>query len=76
MATRAGTDVGDGHVAAHAARHLADLAAGRHPHIVGCTRRRPSEWQLLAAHARQVHVDHDAHRSSLLEVPQPDAAAS
>lgn len=44
--------------AAHAVRHLADLAADRDPHVVVCTRERPHAWQLLARHARAVHVEH------------------
>lgn len=52
------THVGDRHVAAHAARHLADLATGRDPHVVACVQQRPGDWQLLAEHAVQVHVDH------------------
>lgn len=47
-----------GHVAAHAVRHLADLAADRDPHVVSCARARPDDWHLLARHAQAVHVDH------------------
>lgn len=49
--------VAAGHVAAHAVRHLADLAADRDPHVVSCAGMRPDAWQLLARHARAVHVD-------------------
>jgi len=76
--------VGDGHVAAHAVRHLADLAADRDPHVTACRRLRPFDWQLLAEHARQVHVDlvtdHRDRRDTPLEkqpaVPEPDGVAS
>lgn len=44
------------HVAAHAVRHLADLAADRDPHVVACARDRPHAWQLLARYAGAVHV--------------------
>lgn len=52
--------VAPGHVAAHAARHLADLAADRDPHITLCARQRPQEWHVLCQHARRVHVDHQS----------------
>jgi hypothetical protein len=52
-------------VAAHAVRHLADLASGRDPHVVRCARQRPAEWALLREQARLVHVDTD---------PQDEAA--
>lgn len=73
--------VDDGHVAAHAARHLADLAADRDPHVTACRRLRPFDWKLLAAHARQVHVDLDTdHRNHHLEtqpaMPEPGVVAS
>lgn len=76
--------VDDGHVAAHAVRHLADLAADRDPHVAACRRLRPSDWQLLAEHARQVHVDldtdHRNHRDTHLEtqpaMPEPGVVAS
>ena len=48
--------VRDRHVAAHAARHLADLAAGRDPHLTRCAELRPYDWHLLQAHAATVHV--------------------
>ncbi|MBC7375797.1 MAG: hypothetical protein H7323_17550 [Frankiales bacterium] len=48
--------VGDRHVAAHAARHLSDLATGRDPHLTRCAELRPYEWNLLRAHAATVHV--------------------
>ena len=68
--------IADRHVAAHAIRHLADLAAGRDPHVVGCARRRPSEWKLLAEHARQVHVHPDAGPPAGLKAePSPPLAA-
>lgn len=51
-------EVGEHHVAAHAVRHLSDLAADRDPHIVGCAQERPHAWQVLAAHAGRVHVEH------------------
>lgn len=69
-------DVGDEHVAAHAARHLAYLAADRDPHVMACAGRRPFEWQVLAEHARQVHVEHDDRGPSQLKASQRDAAAS
>lgn len=63
--------VGDRHVAAHAVRHLADLAAGRDPHVVGCARRRPGEWKLLAEHASRVHVHPDAAPPAALPADPP-----
>jgi mycothiol synthase len=45
------------HVAAHAVRHLADLAADRDPHVGACALRRAREWGVLRAHAARVHVD-------------------
>jgi len=62
--------VDDEHVAAHAVRHLADLAAGRDPHVVVCAGQRPEQWRLLAEHAERVHVLHDPHAAV------PGAAAS
>ncbi|HEU0102507.1 MAG TPA: mycothiol synthase [Mycobacteriales bacterium] len=50
------------HVAVHAVRHLADLAADRDPHVLACRRRSPAEWQQLVDHAATVHV----RRSPLL----------
>lgn len=44
------------HVAAHADRHLADLAGGRDPYLSACARQRPDVWRLLAEHARGVRV--------------------
>lgn len=46
----------DDHVAAHAARHLADLAGGRDPHMLACTGLRPHPWRLLLRHAAGVHA--------------------
>lgn len=48
-----------GHLAAHAVRHLADLASGRDPHITRAADHHPEQWSVLRAHARRVHVDHD-----------------
>ena len=57
-------EIGDAHVAAHAVRHLGDLAAGRDPHVVGCTREQPEAWRVLAAHAARVHAEHAEHRAA------------
>lgn len=43
-------------VAAHAARHLAYLAAGRDPHLTRCARQDPGPWALLAERAAEVHA--------------------
>lgn len=61
--------VGGGHVAAHAARHLADLAGGRDPHVTTCAQRSPHAWRVLAEHARGVHVADVEHHP----VPVPEA---
>lgn len=66
------TRVDEEHVAAHAVRHLADLAAGRDPHVVLCASQRPVEWHLLVEHAGHVHVHVDHDR----EAGVPGAAAS
>lgn len=50
----------DASVAAHAARHLADLAGGRDPHLVTCAHRQPRAWQCLLQHADRVHA-HPRH---------------
>ena len=52
--------VAERHVAAHAVRHLADLAAGRDPHVVASSHQLPEHWRLLHEHARAVHVHHGA----------------
>lgn len=46
----------NGHVAAHAARHLADLADGRDPHLTACAQRAPDVWRALLRHAGDVHA--------------------
>lgn len=61
----------DADVAAHAARHLADLAAGRDPHLVACAHRQPQAWQSLLRHADRVH----AHPSRAAEDDVHDAGA-
>ena len=64
------------HVAAHAVRHLADLAHGRDPHVVRCTEQRPAEWALLREQARLVHVDHDLAAAPHAAPPEPVLPAS
>ena len=59
--------VSEADVAAHAARHLADLAGGRDPHLVACVDRQPQAWQALLRHAGRVH----AHPG---RAPGPDLA--
>ncbi len=63
--------VGQTHVAAHAARHLADLATGRDPHVSQCATARADAWRLLLASGQAVHAtraggaadhDHRVHR--------------
>lgn len=63
-----------GHIAAHAARHLADLAGGRDPHVTTCAQRSPNAWGVLAEHARGVHVADVEHHP--VPVPVPVAEAS
>lgn len=64
------TDIDGHHVAAQAIRHLADLAAGRDPHLTACARRQPEPWRLLLQHARGVHVHPIARQSP---GPGPDS---
>lgn len=59
--------IADRHVAAHAVRHLADLAADRDPHVVACAQQRPRDWQVLRDHARNVH----AHPAPAIDDPEP-----
>lgn len=50
----------DEHVAAHAVRHLAYLAAGRDPHVVACAALRADDWEVLVRHGQAVHVHEEA----------------
>ena len=52
----AAPDPQDAHVAAHAARHLTYLAAGRDPHVSAAAGRRPQEWRVLRGLGDRAHV--------------------